>query len=271
MAGSGGGTTDGSVGGTGGAAGEPQRGRGGATAGAGGGPRRESHAARNPRLGSLTRPHPPHSTPSPLILYPPSHLFFTSGPLGPLLKSQHNFIIHPSPHHRDPILAYVGGNSDAVRARRQAHTHSPRGRPLPRRAPAGALRAWLTGVPPARRRGSVLQGREERPHVFRDPGARARGRAGLGRGRARIVKVPRPIDDGVAVTRLVHAPAQGMPARASGVVGADMPPGAQKGGRLRRLGRVLGGAAVVPDEPVAHRCREARSDIRCPSRPAICQ
>src|SRR5688500_11944349 len=51
----------------------------------------------------------------------------------------------------------------------------------------------------------------------------------------------------------MHAPTTGTPARAPGVVSTDMASGAQIGGRLRRLGRVLGGAAVVPDEPVAHR------------------
>src|SRR5450759_2498505 len=104
-----------------------------------------------------------------------------------------------------------------------------------------------------------LEGRHPLPHVCRDPATRARGRAGLGGCRARIVKVIGPVDDGVAVTRLVHAPTDGMPGRASGVVGTDVSPGVQIGGTLGWLGRVLGGTAVVLDEPVAYRCCAAHT------------
>ncbi len=76
---------------------------------------------------------------------------------------------------------------------------------------------------------------QPRPHVGRGPGARARGRAALGRCRARIVQVPAPIDGPRAVTGLVHAPAEGVPGRASGVVRTVMPSGVQVGGSEARV------------------------------------
>ena len=74
----------------------------------------------------------------------------------------------------------------------------------------------------------------------------------------------RPVNDGVAVARLVHAPTEGMPARASGVVRANVAAGIS-------IGRSL--AVAVAGSGLCSRCSSRTGrvsvlrcsmDIRCP-------
>src|SRR5437762_3573339 len=72
----------------------------------------------------------------------------------------------------------------------------------------------------------------------------------------------------------MYAPANRMSARTAGVIGTYVPR-VRIGGRLRWIGRVPRGAAVVRNEPVAYGCRQAhrnpgvRKTLRLPERDGI--